>query len=66
MGNSESTIKEAVAVITPSLNTGDNKYNIKGFVLFTQKPGHVAIHIELSGLKKNAKHGFHIHDKGDL
>ena len=60
MGVSESKIKysEAVAVV----QTG----KIYGVVIFTQKEEHVSIHIELVGLKKNAKHGFHIHETGDI
>jgi len=58
MGNQQSTIIEAVAVI----NTG----KIQGTVVFTQKEEHVSIRIDVKGLKKNAKHGFHIHETGDL
>ena len=60
MGNylTKSTIQEAVAVIDTD--------RIKGIVIFTQKAEHVSIHIELTGLKKNGKHGFHIHESGDL
>jgi Cu-Zn family superoxide dismutase len=40
---------------------------IKGTVLFTEKSvDEVLITIDLSGLKKNHKHGFHIHEYGDL
>ena len=48
---------KAVAVFT---------HKIKGYVLFTQKDDHVIVSIELSGLKKNKAHGFHIHEFGDL
>lgn len=58
MGNQHSIITEAVAVI----NTG----KIQGVVVFTQKEEHVSIRIDVKGLKKNAKHGFHIHETGDL
>jgi len=53
-----SDIKEAVAVI--------NTDKIKGEVVFTQKDTRVIISIDIKGLKKNAKHGFHIHETGDL
>lgn len=53
-----SDIKEAVAVI--------NTDKIKGEVVFTQKDTRVIISIDVKGLKKNAKHGFHIHETGDL
>jgi len=41
---------------------------IKGTVLFTEdlKNNCVKIDIQLSGLKKNGYHGFHIHESGDL
>jgi Cu-Zn family superoxide dismutase len=41
---------------------------VKGNVKFTETPDHtsVRIDIELSGLKKNASHGFHVHESGDL
>jgi Cu-Zn family superoxide dismutase len=41
---------------------------IKGHVLFTENAtdGRVEIHVDIHGLKKNARHGFHIHEYGDL
>jgi Cu-Zn family superoxide dismutase len=40
---------------------------IKGAVYFTEtKNGDVAIELQLSGLKKNHSHGFHIHEYGDM
>ena len=40
---------------------------IKGTVVFRQKKdGHVEIELNLSGLKKNHSHGFHIHEYGDM
>jgi Cu/Zn superoxide dismutase len=41
---------------------------IKGRVLFTEIPTikTVEIDIQLQGLKKNALHGFHVHESGDL
>ena len=51
-------IKEAVAVI--------NSGKIKGVVVFTQRENRVSISIDIKSLKKNAKHGFHIHEKGNL
>ncbi len=58
MGNQTSTITEAVAVI--------NAGKIQGVVVFTQKEEHVSIRVDTKGLKRNAKHGFHIHETGDL
>jgi Cu-Zn family superoxide dismutase len=51
-------IKEAVAVIDSG--------KIKGVVVFTQRENRVSISIDIKSLKKNAKHGFHIHETGDL
>lgn len=41
---------------------------IKGTVVFTEdlKNGNVNIDINIVGLKKNALHGFHVHESGDL
>jgi Cu-Zn family superoxide dismutase len=41
---------------------------IKGTVIFTEDLTNncVQINIQLSGLKKNGKHGFHVHEAGDL
>lgn len=41
---------------------------IKGTVLFTEDLKHhcVRIDIHLQGLKKNSKHGFHVHEYGDM
>ena len=55
---SRSTIQEAVAVISAG--------KINGTVVFRQKDDHVRITIDIKGLSKNHKHGFHIHETGDL
>lgn len=39
---------------------------INGTVRFTEESDHVLIDINISGLKKNALHGFHVHECGDL
>jgi len=56
--SSKSNILEAVAVISAD--------KINGTVLFKQKDGSVRIIIDIKGLSKNHKHGFHIHETGDL
>jgi Cu-Zn family superoxide dismutase len=56
--SSKSNILEAVAVISAD--------KINGTVLFKQKDGSVRIIIDIKGLNKNHKHGFHIHETGDL
>ena len=58
-------VNDAVSVFS----TGDlatNKGKISGTVLFKQYSDHVKVTLELKGLKKNKKHGFHIHVNGDL
>jgi len=39
---------------------------IKGTVRFIEDGDSVLIKIDVSGLKKNAKHGFHVHECGDM
>tara|TARA_B100000900_G_scaffold410472_1_gene428335 strand:- start:2725 stop:3222 length:498 start_codon:yes stop_codon:yes gene_type:complete len=39
---------------------------IHGTVLFTDLGNKVAIDVNIHGLKKNAKHGFHVHEYGDM
>jgi Cu-Zn family superoxide dismutase len=36
-----------------------------GMVMFHDMGGHLMAHARLSGLKPNAEHGFHVHEKGD-
>ena len=43
--------------------TKDN--SASGTVTFTQSGGKVAVVANLRGLKPNAEHGFHVHEKGD-
>lgn len=43
--------------------TNDNAAS--GSVTFTQSGGKVFVVAEIRGLKPNAEHGFHIHEKGD-
>jgi superoxide dismutase, Cu-Zn family len=39
--------------------------NTRGTVTFTQRGDRVRVSAQVSGLKPNAEHGFHIHEKGD-
>jgi len=39
---------------------------IKGIVRFTEDPNNVIIDIDITGLNKNSKHGFHVHTYGDM
>jgi Cu-Zn family superoxide dismutase len=43
-----------------------NDSKIKGTVVFTENENMVRIEVHLTGLKKNAQHGFHVHEAGDL
>jgi len=42
--------------------------NIKGFVKFTEDfdKNHIEIQLNITGLKPNSLHGFHVHEAGDL
>ena len=50
----------ATAVLAPT--TGNSA---AGTVHFVQSGGKVLVHGEVRGLKPNAQHGFHVHEKGD-
>ncbi|MCV2369141.1 superoxide dismutase family protein [Roseateles oligotrophus] len=50
----------AMASLTPTQGN-----NVRGMVMFHEKDGHVMVHAKVSGLKPNAEHGFHLHEKGD-
>lgn len=52
------TIVKAIAVF-------DTK-KIKGTVRFMEHGENVLIDIDISGLKKGSKHGFHVHECGDM
>jgi len=50
----------ARATLQPNKDSG-----VKGTTTFTQKGGKVQLVANISGLKPNQEHGFHIHEKGD-
>ena len=50
----------AVASLEPTKGN-----SAKGTVTFTQVGGVVRVNANLSGLKPDAEHGFHVHEKGD-
>ena len=56
--------KEATATIEPSKAPGQDK--VAGTVRFTAAGNGIRVHAEITGLTPNGKHGFHIHEKGDL
>lgn len=55
--------KAALCILHP-----DGKNTAKGHVLFKQESAEskTIIEAKVTGLKKNAKHGFHVHEFGDL
>lgn len=59
-----STTKEATATLEPSKAPGMD--DVKGTVHFMSTGTGVKIHATITGLTPNGKHGFHIHEKGDL
>lgn len=63
---SSKEVTEAVVMFRNLKDDACNKGGINGTVVFQQKKDHVRIIIDLKGLKKNHKHGFHIHVNGDL
>jgi Cu-Zn family superoxide dismutase len=40
--------------------------SIKGTVRFTEYEHEVVINVDIKGLKPNSKHGFHVHECGDM
>ncbi len=50
----------AVASLTPTQGNA-----VRGLVMFHEMDGHLMAHAKISGLKPNAEHGFHLHEKGD-
>ena len=66
---SNKMMKRAVADVRPSqaATTQPTLNNVTGTVTFTQTgPDMVTVNVDLRGLTPNTKHGFHIHEKGDL
>ena len=56
--------KEATATVEPSKAPGQDK--VAGTVRFTAAGNGIKVHADITGLTPNGKHGFHIHEKGDL
>lgn len=55
-----STAPTATATLVSTIGS-----TTKGQVQFTQQGDKVIVRGEITGLKPNAEHGFHVHDKGD-
>ena len=56
--------KQATATVEPSKAPGMDE--VRGTITFTSTGTGVKIHGVVTGLTPNQKHGFHIHEKGDL
>lgn len=48
---------QAIAVFTDK---------VKGYVIFTEDNDKIRIDLDLTGLKPQSEHGFHVHEAGDL
>ncbi len=61
-------VTKAVATVGPSQNatTQPTDNNVTGTVTFTLMADHLEFVADIDGLAPNTKHGFHIHEKGDL
>jgi superoxide dismutase, Cu-Zn family len=42
-----------------------NRSKVAGYVEFVERPGKVLVSVNVTGLKPNSVHGFHIHEIGD-
>ena len=62
--NAFSEVSKAVCVLSPTGST--ELTNVTGTVTFTQTKSGVLVKAEVTGLKPNSKHGFHIHQWGDI
>jgi Cu-Zn family superoxide dismutase len=64
----ELTKKIAIAKVGPSkaAATMPSNSDVAGTVTFTEFGGKMYIVADISGFAPNTKHGFHIHEKGDL
>ena len=61
---SDASAKQATATLEPSKAPGED--NVAGTITFTPAGKGLRIKGEVTGLTPNGKHGFHIHEKGDL
>ena len=62
--NEQRAAKEATATLEPSKAPGMDE--VRGTIRFMSTGTGVRIRAEVTGLNPNQKHGFHIHEKGDL
>jgi len=57
---SSAMAQQATATLQPTAGNA-----AAGTVTFTMQGGQVAVQARVTGLKPNAEHGFHLHEKGD-
>jgi Cu-Zn family superoxide dismutase len=64
----DAVVTKAVATVGPSKSatTQPINNNVTGTVTFTVDGDHLKFVADIDGLAPNTRHGFHIHDKGDL
>jgi Cu-Zn family superoxide dismutase len=64
----DAAITKAVATVAPSKSatTQPTNNNVTGTVTFTLAGDQLKFVADIDGLAPNTKHGFHIHEKGDL
>lgn len=57
-------VTKAICVLSPTNNA--DLPGVTGTITFTQTDHGLRVQADVSGLKPNAKHGFHVHQYGDL
>ena len=64
----DAAVTKAVATVGPSKSatTQPTNSNVTGTVTFTLAGDHLTFVADIDGLAPGTKHGFHIHEKGDL
>ena len=61
--NAFAEVSKAICVLTPT--TGNELKDVRGTITFTQTKSGVLVVANVTGLKPNSKHGFHVHQWGD-
>src|ERR1700676_4600382 len=64
----DATVTKPGATVGPAkaATTQPSNNNVTGAVTFTLAGDHLTFVADIDGLAPNTKHGFHIHEKGDL
>lgn len=57
-------VSKAICVLTPT--TGTELKDVRGTITFTQTKSGVLVEANVTGLTPNSKHGFHVHQWGDV